>query len=478
MKPNIIIIFADDLGYGDLGCYGSTLQATPRLDRMAEEGMRFTDFYMAAAVCSPSRAALMTGCYPKRVGLDSGHEFGVLFPGDPIGLDPKEVTLPRVLKDAGYRTKMIGKWHLGDQPEFLPTRHGFDSYFGLPYSNDMLPYRCANARGTCPPLPLMRGEEIVETDPNQASLTDRYTAEAVRFIRDSAEGPAPFFLYFAHMYVHGPIHTPMKYELESKNGSYGAAVAHLDQSVGRLLDELKDLGIDDNTLVIFTSDNGAWIGGDHLPPRKGFTFEGGSNAPLRGSKGTTWEGGMRVPCIMRWPGRIPAKSVCSELATAMDFLPTLAGYAQADLPAGPVRDGKGISELMQGDPDARTPYEAFFYYGTGNHKLQAVRRGEWKLHLISKELYNLDQDLGEEHNVYADHPEVVAKLAAHADRCRHDLGDAHTNTAGTGCRPPGRVAHPQFLTSFDTMDPIIRAMYDLDDVDMNNNRQPNNEINR
>lgn len=259
---------------------------------MAQEGMRFTDFYVASPVCSPSRAALMTGCYPKRIGLDSGHEFAVLFPGDPIGLGSREATIPHLLKEAGYRTKMIGKWHLGDQPEFLPTRHGFDSYFGLPYSNDMLPDHPANDRFHFPPLPLMTDEEVVETDPNQAALTDRYTAEAIRFIEDNARKEPPFFLYLAHMYVHLPIHTPMKYEAASDNGSYGAAVAHMDQSTGCILDTLKELGIDKNTLGIFTSDNGS-NGQD-----------GGSNAPLRGTKGTTWEGGMREPCIMRWPKRV------------------------------------------------------------------------------------------------------------------------------------------------------------------------------
>ena len=229
-NPNIIIIFADDLGYGDLDCYGSKVNVTPRFDRMAAEGMRFTDFYVASPVCSPSRAALMTGCYPKRIGLDSGEDYVVLLPGDPIGLDAEKFTLSRMLKNAGYATEIIGKWHLGDQPEFLPTRHGFDSYFGLPYSNDMLPDHPNNDLYHFPPLPLMRDEAVTEVDPNQASLTDRYTAEAVRFIEKNAGNNTPFFLYLPHMYVHIPIHTPMKYDIASKNGVYGAAVAHMDHT--------------------------------------------------------------------------------------------------------------------------------------------------------------------------------------------------------------------------------------------------------
>ncbi len=450
--PNIVVIFADDLGYGDLGCYGSTANRTPRLDRMALEGMRFTDFYVASPVCSPSRAALMTGCYPKRVGLDSGHDFAVLLPGDPIGLDPGNVTLPRLLKECGYATKIVGKWHLGDQPEFLPTRHGFDSYFGLPYSNDMLPDRLIAGRFRSPPLPLMRDEAVLETDPNQASLTDRYTAEAVRFIEENAATETPFFLYLAHMYVHGPIHTPMTYQAASENGVYGAAVAHLDQSTGWILDTLERLGIDEETLVVFTSDNGASVSGR------------GSNAPLRGGKGTTWEGGMREPCLMRWPGTIPPRATCSELATTMDLLPTLTRLANGAVPSDWVLDGKDISALMQGEGHARSPHDAFFYYGTGDHTLHAVRSGSWKLHLLRDELYDLEDDIAERHNRYHDRPQIVARLTGLADGCRRELGDAHTRTEGSGCRPVGRVKDPRTLTSLDQMDPIVRSMYDLDDV--------------
>ena len=451
-NPNIIIIFADDLGYGDLGCYGSKVNVTPRFDRMAAEGMRFTDFYVASPVCSPSRAALMTGCYPKRIGLDSGDSYAVLLPGDSIGLDAEKFTLSRMLKNAGYATKIIGKWHLGDQPEFLPTRHGFDSYFGLPYSNDMLPDHPNNDFYHFPPLPLMRDGAVTEVDPNQASLTDRYTAEAVRFIEESRGNNTPFFLYLPHMYVHIPIHTPMKYDIASKNGVYGAAVSHMDDSTGCILDTLERLGIDDNTLVIFTSDNGSSC------------REGGSNTPLRGTKGTTWEGGMREPCLMRWPGKIPAGSTCNEITTTMDLLPTLTKLANGVIPDDHVMDGKDISPLMLGKTDAVSPHAAFFYYGTGDHTLHAVRSGKWKLHLLLNELYDLNDDIGEERNVFDDHPEIVAKLAALADGCRKELGDAHTNSEGSGCQPVGRVKDPQTLTSLDTMDPIIRVMYDIEDA--------------
>jgi len=394
-------------------------------------------------------------CYPKRIGLDSGDDFCVLLPGDAIGLDSQKLTLSRLLKNCGYRTKLIGKWHLGDQPDFLPTRHGFDSYFGLPYSNDMVPDHPSSVRFHFPPLPLMRDEDVTETDPNQASLTDRYTAEAVRFIEENARNKTPFLLYFAHMYVHVPIHTPMKYSETSDNGIYGAAVGHIDQSTGCILDALKQLGIEDDTLVIFTSDNGS------------NGRNGGSNAPLRGTKGTTWEGGMREPCIMRWPGTIPADTTCTEIATTMDLLPTLTRLANGVVPADHVLDGKDIFALMQGGTDACSPHEAFFYYGTGDHTLHAVRSGNWKLHLLRNELYDLDADIGEQHNLYDDHPEVVAKLATLGNGCREELGDAHTNAKGSGCLPVGRVKNPRTLTSPDQMDPIIRAMYDLDDLQEN-----------
>ncbi len=443
-KPNVIIILCDDLGYGDLGCYGSDRNRTPRLDRMAAEGMRFTDFYVAAPLCSPSRAALLTGCYPRRVGLAEGHGHPVLFPGDPIGLHPDEVTIAGLLKAEGYGTKIIGKWHLGDQPPFLPRRFGFDSYFGLPYSNDMLPEHPANDRYGFPLLPLMRDDDVVAIDPNQASLTDHYTREAVGFIEQHRD--RPFFLYFAHMYVHEPIYAPYNFLARSRNGPYGAAVEQLDHSVGTLLDTLAELGIDDRTLVIFTSDNGS-NGRD-----------GGSNAPLRGTKGTTWEGGMREPCIARWPGAIAAGGTCREIVTAMDFLPTIARLTGAVLEAGRPIDGGDIVPLLFGALEATSPYDAFgFYRGS---ELGAVRSGRWKLHLDDPLLFDLQADVGETHDLSDQHPAVVRRLQGLAEAFREDLGDARVGMVGRNCRPAGRVEHPETLTRVAREHPYMKAGYD------------------
>ena len=458
-KPNIIIIFCDDLGYGDIGCFGSEVNRTPVLDRMAEEGMRFTDFYVTSPVCSPSRAGLMTGCYPKRIGLDSGHDFTVLLPADPIGLHPDEITIADVLKSAGYATAMLGKWHLGDQEGFLPTDHGFDSYFGLPYSNDHYSRRPKEGRTHLPerfrehrfnPMPLMRDDQVVELEPDQTFLTKRYTEEAVSFMKQHKD--QPFFLYFAHLYVHTPLFPPKEFLDKAQNGPYGAEVECIDWSAGVILDTLRELGIDDNTLVIFTSDNGST---GRL---------GGSNAPLRGTKGTTWEGGMREPCIMRWPAAITANTVCREVITAMDSLPTMANLAGVKVPDDRVIDGHDIRPLMFGEAGAATPYEAFFYYGTLEHKLHAVRAGKWKLHLITNELYDLESDIGEEHDVFGEHPDVVVRLEALAEECRQDIGDAHTGVEGANTRPVGWVDDPRPLTNLDEMSPEVRALYDLDDT--------------
>ena len=439
--PNIILINCDDLGYGDVGCYGSQLHSTPALDRMADEGMRFTDFYMAAPVCSPSRAAMMTGCYPQRIGLETGCEICVLRPGEPIGLSSDEVTVAEILKDAGFATKIIGKWHCGDQPEFLPTRHGFDTWYGIPYSNDM---GITKSHPELPPLPLMRDEEVIQEQPDQAALTERFMEEAVSFIRENRK--RRFFLYFAHMYVHVPLYAPQRFLEQSRNGKYGATVEHIDWCMAVLFHELQRLGLDDQTLVIFTSDNGG-------APR-----HGASNAPLRGSKGTTWEGGMRVPCIMRWPGVIPAGTECSEVATAMDVLPTFAGLAGREPPTDRLIDGKDIRPLMLGEPDAASPYEVFHYYR--EHELQAVRTGEWKLHLLSGELYNLREDVGEAEDVAEQRSDIVAELKERAEACRQDLGDSVTGVRGENRRPCGRVDDPKPLTVYDPEHPYIVAMYD------------------
>ena len=440
-RPNIILVNCDDLGYGDPACYGSTCHHTPALDRMAGEGLRFTDFYMAAPVCSPSRAAMMTGCYPQRVGLETGCEIIVLRPGEPIGLSAEEITMADILKDAGYATRIIGKWHCGDQPEFLPTRHGFDGWFGIPYSNDM---GITARHPELPPLPLMRDGEIVQEQPDQAALTERYMEDAVQFIRQNRN--IPFFLYLAHMYVHVPLYAPQRFLDQSQNGKYGATVEHVDWCMAVLFHELKRLGLDEDTLVIFTSDNGG-------APRFG-----ASNAPLRGAKGATWEGGMRVPCIMRWPGAIAPGTTCAQVATAMDFLPTFARLAGKDAPSDRIIDGKDIRPLIQESANAASPHDALYYYR--EHELQAVRAGEWKLHLITGELYNLKEDIGETSDVAGAHPDVVANLQEIAQTCRLDLGDSLTDTPGANRRPCGRVADPKPLTTYDPDHPYMVAMYD------------------
>ena len=397
MQPNIILIFCDDLGYGDLSGYGSDLNRTPRLDRMAEEGIRFTDFYVPAPLCTPSRAGLMTGSYPKRVGLDYGYRNGTLFPGDPLGLNPEEVTLPRILKDAGYATKMVGKWHLGDQPAFLPEQFGFDSYFGLPYSNDMLPDHNKQDEYHFPPLPLLRGDQVVDTDPNQASLTENYLTECVNFIEANKEGP--FFLYFAHMYVHLPIYAPHKFLTASQNGPYGAAVEHIDHTTGVILDTLSKLGIDDDTLVIFTSDNGPHNEGGH---RVGF-FD--SSGPLRGYKRSLHDGGIRVPMIAWWPGTI--KPGTSDHPSAFwDWLPTACELAGIGTP----KDVDGISfvpTLLGKGKQAKHDY-LFWRWS----RFRAVRMGKWKGVQTNKDLalYDLSKDLSEESDVAKEHPKIVARI--------------------------------------------------------------------
>ncbi|MBK9168875.1 MAG: sulfatase [Bryobacterales bacterium] len=432
-KPNVVIIFTDDQGYGDVGCYGATGYRTPHLDRMATEGIRFTSFYSAACVCTPSRAALLTGCHPVRLGL--GHR--VLFPYSVTGLDPDEVTIADLLRAQGYATACVGKWHLGHLPKFLPTRQGFDAYYGVPYSNDMGSHHYPMIQYTSPPLPVMRNEEVIEQAPAQASLTARFTAEAVRWMEQNRD--RPFFLYLAHCMPHVPIDASERFRGKTKHGLYGDVIEELDWSVGEILGSLRRLGLDEDTFVLFTSDNGPVVDAGN---RRG--YRSASAGPLRGMKNTTWEGGMRVPGIARWPGRIPAGRVSGEVVTAMDLLPTIARLAGAPLPANRI-DGKDIWPILSGESGARSPHEAFFYYR--DDRLEAVRAGQWKLHVFkpewpaghAPELYNLDGDIGESRNVAAEHPDVVRRLAALAEGAREDLGDAVSRRIGRNVRPIGRI---------------------------------------
>ena len=458
-RPNVVLINCDDLGYGDLGCYGSTRNHTPAIDRLAAEGLRFESFYMASPVCSPSRGAMLTGCYPPRIGFGSFNGQAVLFPGQAVGLAPSEVTIATMLADAGYRTQMIGKWHCGDQPGFLPTNHGFEHYLGLPYSNDM--GRQANPPkflSELPPLPLMSDGEVIEQQPDQASLTERYVTEAVRFLRSAEDGP--FFLYLAHMYVHLPIYVQERFAKQSKNGVYGAAVEAIDWATSVIMHELRSLGLDDDTIVIFTSDNGSL--GDGVPWGNKQPL-GGSNGPLRGTKATTWEGGQRVPGIVRWPRRIAAGRVSPEVVTAMDLLPTLAAVCGGLLPTGRTIDGRDVSPVWF-DATTKGPGDAFFYYWMND--LEAVRVGRWKLHFSKRgvetnELYDLEADVGETVNVIDGHVGLVTDLQRHAERARESLGDARLARVGSDLRAIGRVDNARTLTRYDPEHPYYMAEYDL-----------------
>ena len=434
--PNIVILFVDDLGYADIGPFGATMQKTPNLDRMAREGMKLTSFY-AAPVCSVSRAQLMTGCYGARVSVP-----GVYGPGSKNGLHPQERTIAEYLKEKGYATQIVGKWHLGDQPEFLPTKQGFDHYLGIPYSNDM--QKTAKESGQRV-VPLVRDDKVVEllTEEDQSRIEERYTEEAVGFIR--ANQKRPFFLYFPHTAVHTPIHPGKAFQGRSENGRFGDWVEEVDWSVGRVLDTLRELKLEENTLVVFTSDNGPWL-------VKG--QDGGSALPLRGGKGSTWEGGVREPSLAWWPGKIAPGSVCDAVAGTIDLLPTCVKLAGGTVPAEPVIDGRDISPLLFGQTK-ESQREAHYYFSGWN--LQAVRQGAWKLALVPQSdpqtkgiaedskmnprLYNLDEEIDERTNLADKHPEIVQKLQALATRMSEEIGGSQPKAR----RPAGEVENPQLL---------------------------------
>lgn len=459
--PNFVVIFIDDEGYADVGCFGAKGFTTPNLDRMAQQGMRFTCFHSSQGVCSASRASLITGCYANRVGIR-----GALGPNAKVGINADEETIAEVLKKKGYACGIVGKWHLGHHRKFLPLQHGFDEYLGIPYSNDMWPVDYDGRhlseenpgskkwKANYPDLPLIVGNEIVEeikTLDDQATLTTRYTERAVEFIEKHKD--EPFFLYVPHSMAHVPLGVSDKFKGKSEQGMYGDVMMEIDWSVGEILAALEKHGLGNDTLVVFTTDNGPWMNyGNHA----------GSVGPLREAKGTSWEGGVRVPCIMRWTGVIPENTVCNKLAATIDLLPTFAAIAGAPLPENKI-DGVDILPLMKGD-DADPRDHFFVYYPQGGKydQLQAVISGNWKLHFPHKyrsymgvepgndgwpgpyakgetglALYDLENDIGEQHDVAEQNPEVVKRLQALGDIAREELGDK--GLEGKEVRPPGKV---------------------------------------
>lgn len=455
--PNIILILMDDMGYGDIGTTGANQYSTPNLDRLTAQGTRFTYFYSAQAVSSASRAGLLTGCYPNRIGIS-----GALMPWAKNGINPEETTIAEMLKTRGYHTSIIGKWHLGHLKEFLPLQNGFDEYYGIPYSNDMWPVDfdgvpfsvkdTSNYKMKYPVLPLLEGNEKVgevRSLADQDKLTTDYTERAVSFINKHKK--EPFFLYLPHSMVHIPLGVSDKFKGKSKQGMYGDVMMEVDWSVGEIMKALEKNGLDKNTLVIFTSDNGPWLNfGNHA----------GSTGGLREGKGTSWEGGQRVPCIMRWPGVIPAGEINNNLSSTIDILPTLAAITGASLPENKI-DGVSILPLLIGEKTASPRKELYYYYQVNT--LEAVQRDYWKLvvphkgisyvgaapgkdgwpgqtvavEIKNNELYDLRRDPGENYNVAEYYPEIVKELSAIADNARNDLGDDMTKSPGANRRKAG-----------------------------------------
>jgi arylsulfatase A-like enzyme len=452
-KPNIIIILMDDLGYGDLSCFGASQYKTPHLDQMAKDGVRFTNFLSPQAVCSASRAGLLTGCYPNRIGIS-----GALFPNSAVGINKDEETIAEVLKANGYATGIFGKWHLGDAERFLPTQHGFDDYVGIPYSNDMWPVHydgtrnATNQRKNFPELPLIRGskpEKFIKTLDDQAQLISILTRESIQFIEKNKS--KPFFMYMPHPMPHVPINASAAFKGKSKQGLYGDVMMEMDWSVGEILKTLKRLKIDKNTLVIFTSDNGPW---------QNFGNHAGSTAGLREAKGSSFEGGQRVPFIAQWKGTIQAGNISNALASSIDLLPTICAITNSALPAKKI-DGVNVVSLLQGDEQAEPRKEFLYYYRKNN--LEAVRKGQWKLVLahpgrthegfmpgqdgfpgklredfpFPEALYDLRRDPGERYDVQSLYPTVLAELRALAEKAREELGDDLTKRVGKENREVG-----------------------------------------
>jgi arylsulfatase len=462
-RPNIVLLFIDDLGYGDVGCFGAKDIKTPHIDRLAAEGTRFTSCYVAQAVCTASRAGLMTGCYPNRIGL-----FGALNHQSNVGIAESELLLPEICKQAGYATAIFGKWHLGHRPPFLPTRHGFDEFLGLPYSNDNGPLH--PVMRDIPALPWIDGEKTVEADPDQSQFTRRLTDRAVAFIEKNRD--RPFFLYVPHIMPHVPIFASEKFRGRSSRGLYGDVVEELDAGVGEILAALGKHGLAERTLVIFLADNGPFLSyGNHA----------GSSGKLREGKLTTFEGGVRSPCVMRWPGKVPAGRVCNEMIATIDFVPSVAKLLGVSLTGNKI-DGVDIGPLVCGQVE-HSPRSEFLYYA--GDELQAVRSGPWKLHLaheylspaeprgkdgkpanfanlkpqsmqqsglrgiasrhgylvkkIEQSLFSLESDVGETKDVAAEHPDVVERLLKIAEAAREDLGDSLTKRTGKGVRPSGKL---------------------------------------
>jgi arylsulfatase A len=441
-QPNFIIIFIDDMGYGDIEPFGSTINETPNLNRMAEEGMCFTSFYSACSVCSPSRAALMTGSYPLRNGMHKGEWRTVMFPKDSRGLNPNEITIAEVLKEKGYATACFGKWHLGDQPEFLPLNHGFDTYLGIPYSNDMWPQnkKAKTWKNGVTPLPILKDNkviDIVKDMSEQADLCKYFTYAAVDFIKTNKN--MPFFIYLPHAFVHHPrlaskkflkkasVVVPIDHKRLEHDYNYllpertKAQIEEVDWSVGQILNTLRENGLDKNTMVLFTSDNGG--------------ARGCSNGPLRGGKGSTCEGGMRVPSIMWWPGTIPAKTKNDEVTSTMDMLPTITNLVNGKLPKERLIDGNNITPMLKGRKQAKSEYKPFFYYK--EEKIEAVRFGNWKLR--EGELYNLKEDIGEKNNVATENTAVVQKLNKYIVEMQEHMDKSKNR------RPYGFNTNPQYL---------------------------------